>query len=259
MSKVNLSEIAKSIRIQTIKHQPEILTGLGITGMVTTTVMAVKATPKALDLIAEIKEDHEEDTDKRAYAKDIVLKVTPVYIPATVIGILSVSCLIGANSINLKRNAALATAYTLSETALKDYRGKVIETLGEKKDREVKDAIAKDKIEKNPVVDREVIITNNGETLCYDVLSGRYFKSDIEKLKRAVNDLNRKMLSDDYISLNEFYDEIGLSFTKIGESIGWNINRGYIELDFSSQLTPKGEPCLVIDYQVEPRYDYNRY
>lgn len=258
MSKVNLSTIAKNVHASTVKHQPEILTGIGIAGMLTTTVMAVTATPKALDLMAEIKENHEKDTDKKAYAKDIVLKVAPVYIPAAIIGILSASCLIGANSVNLKRNAALATAYTLSESALNDYRGKVIETLGEKKDRAVRDAIAKDKIEQNPVVDREVIITNNGETLCYDVLSGRYFKSDIEKLKRATNELNRKMLSDNYISLNEFYDEIGLNYTKIGENIGWNISRGYIELDFSSQLTAKGEPCLVIDYRVEPRYNYDR-
>lgn len=258
MSKINLSTLAKNIRTETIKHQPEILTTIGITGMFMTTIMAVSATPKALDIIAEIKEDHENDTDKKAYAKDVILKVVPVYIPAAIIGILSASCLIGANSVNIKRNAALATAYTLSESAFNDYRGKVIETLGEKKDRDVKDAIAKDKIEQNPVVDKEVIITNNGETLCYDVLSGRYFKSDIEKLRRATNELNRKMLSDNYISLNEFYDEIGLSYTKVGENIGWNISRGYIELDFSSQLTAKGEPCLVIDYRVEPRYGYDR-
>lgn len=258
MSKTNLSQIAKNIHTKTVRHQPEILTGIGIAGMVTTTVMAVKATPKALDLMAEIKEYHEEDTDKKALAKDVLLKVAPVYIPAVILGTLSVSCLIGANSVNLKRNAALATAYTLSESALKDYRGKVIETLGEKKDQAVRDAIAKDKVDQNPVVDKEVIITNNGETLCLDTLSGRYFKSDIEKLKRAENELNRQMLRDDYISLNEFYDEIGLSNTKIGETVGWGVNKGLLELKFSSTLTLDGKPVLVMDYDVAPYYDYDR-
>jgi hypothetical protein len=61
-----------------------------------------------------------------------------------------------------------------------------------------------------------------------------------------------------YISLNEFYYEIGLNPISIGDDIGWNIDRGYIELNFSSQLTDDGNPCLVIDYQVAPRYEYNR-
>ncbi|MDE8707678.1 DUF6353 family protein, partial [[Ruminococcus] torques] len=93
----------------------------------------------------------------------------------------------------VRRNAALATAYTLSESALNDYQEKVIEMFGEKKNEAVKDAIAKDKVEKNPVVTREVIITEKGNTLCYDAVSGRYFKGDIEKFKKAECELNRQM------------------------------------------------------------------
>ena len=70
---------------------------------------------------------------------------------------------------------------------------KVIEMFGEKKNEAVKDAIAKDKVEKNPVVTREVIITEKGNTLCYDAVSGRYFKGDIEKIKKAECELNRQM------------------------------------------------------------------
>ena len=254
MNKPNLSKIAKGIRMSISKHSPEILTGIGIAGMVTTTVMAVRATPKALILIEERKE--EIDVDKLTPI-ELIKTTWTCYIPAAITGGLSIICLIGASSVNTRRNAALATAYTLSESALKEYQGKVIETIGEKKEQSVRDAIAKDRIDKNPVSSREVIITEKGNTLCYDAVSGRYFKSDIDKLKKAEIELNRRMRDEMYISLNEFYYEIGLNPISIGDDLGWNIDHGYIELSFSSQLTDDGNPCLVIDYQVTPRYEYN--
>lgn len=249
-------EIAKSflsLKTAIKKHSPEILTGIGIAGMITTTVMAVRATPKALILIEERKE---EIGAEKLEAMDMVKTTWACYIPAAITGTLSVACLIGASSVNARRNAALATAYTLSESALKDYQGKVIEMFGEKKNEAVKDAVAKDKVEKNPVVTREVIITEKGNTLCYDAISGRYFKSDIEKIKKAECELNRQMLDDMYVSLNDFYYEIGLDSVKLGDELGWNVDSGYIDLSFSSQLASDGTPCLVIDYAVAPRYDY---
>nr|DAI74711.1 MAG TPA: hypothetical protein [Caudoviricetes sp.] len=249
-------EIAKSflsLKTAIKKHSPEILTGIGIAGMITTTVMAVRATPKALILIEERKE---EIGAEKLEAMDMVKTTWACYIPAAITGTLSVACLIGASSVNARRNAALATAYTLSESALKDYQGKVIEMFGEKKNEAVKDAVAKDKVEKNPVVTREVIITEKGNTLCYDAISGRYFKSDIEKIKKAECELNRQMLDDMYVSLNDFYYEIGLDSVKLGDELGWNVDNGYIDLSFSSQLASDGTPCLVIDYSVAPRYDY---
>lgn len=249
-------EITKSflsLKTAIKKHSPEILTGIGIAGMITTTVMAVRATPKALILIEERKE---EIGAEKLEAMDMVKTTWACYIPAAITGTLSVACLIGASSVNARRNAALATAYTLSESALKDYQGKVIEMFGEKKNEAVKDAVAKDKVEKNPVVTREVIITEKGNTLCYDAISGRYFKSDVEKIKKAECELNRQMLDDMYVSLNEFYYEIGLDSVKLGDELGWNVDSGYIDLSFSSQLASDGTPCLVIDYSVAPRYDY---
>lgn len=249
-------EITKSflsLKTAIKKHSPEILTGIGIAGMITTTVMAVRATPKALILIEERKE---EIGAEKLEAMDMVKTTWACYIPAAITGTLSVACLIGVSSVNARRNAALATAYTLSESALKDYQGKVIEMFGEKKNEAVKDAVAKDKVEKNPVVTREVIITEKGNTLCYDAISGRYFKSDIEKIKKAECELNRQMLDDMYVSLNDFYYEIGLDSVKLGDELGWNVDSGYIDLSFSSQLASDGTPCLVIDYSVAPRYDY---
>lgn len=250
-------ELAKSflsLKTAIKKHSPEILTGIGIAGMITTTVMAVRATPKALILIEERKE---EIGAEKLEAMDMVKTAWACYIPAAITGTLSVACLIGASSVNARRNAALATAYTLSESALKDYQGKVIEMFGEKKNEAVKDAIAKDKVEKNPVVTREVIITEKGNTLCYDAISGRYFKGDIDKIKKAECELNRQMRDEMYVSLNDFYYEVGLDNIKIGDELGWNIDNGYIDLSFSSQLASDGTPCLVIDYSIAPRYNFS--
>ena len=85
---------------------------------------------------------------------------------------------------------------------------------------------------------------------------GRYFKSDIDALKKIENELNRRMFSESYISLNDFYYEVGLDGVDAGEDLGWNIDKGYIDLDFSSQLSSDGQPCLVVSFNIPPKYEY---
>lgn len=246
--------IANSLKTSISKHGPALLTGVGIVGMIAAAVMAVRATPKALELI----EEHKAEADSAELSPLEKAKASwKCYIPAAATGAASIACLIGANSIHAKRSAAFAAAYALSESALKEYQDKVIETIGEKKEQTIRDAVAKERVEKNPVSSREVIITEKGNTLCYDVISGRYFRSDIDKLKRAENELNRQLRDDMRVSLNDFYYEIGLSDVKIGDDLGWNIDNGYIDLKFSSQLAADGTPCLVVDYKVAPQYNYD--
>lgn len=253
--KNNLSQVVKNVQLAMKKHSPEILTGIGIAGMITTTVMAVRATPKALTMIKEAELKKEEYT---LTPVETVKAAWTCYIPAAVMGVLSVTCLVGASSQNLRRNAALATAYTLSESAMKEYQEKVLEEVGEKKERVIREAVAKDDIKKDPLNSREVIITKTGgDTLCYDELFGRYFYSDIDKLKKIENELNRRMRDEGYISLNEFYYEIGLNGVKSGEDLGWNIDRGYIDIFYSAQLADdERTPCIVLKYRVEPRWDF---
>lgn len=239
------------------KHSPGILTGIGIVGLLATSVMAVDATPKAMELIREKKE---ELGVEKLTAAETVKATWKCYIPAAVTAATSVACIVGANSVNAKRQAALATACTLSETAMREYKDKVVETIGEKKEREVMDAIAKDKIEKNPVSKSEVILTNKGDTLCFDPWSSRYFKSDAEKLRKAVNDLNYQLINEGCVTLNDFYYDIGLDETRPGETLGWNINRGgQVQFRFSSQVAEDGTPCLVLEFINPPSYDYSQY
>lgn len=254
---MNLQTIARQTLRTIKKHSPGILTGIGIVGLLATSVMAVDATPKAMELIREKKE---ELGVEKLTAAETVKATWKCYIPAAVTAATSVACIVGANSVNAKRQAALATACTLSETAMREYKDKVVETIGEKKEREVMDAIAKDKIEKNPVSKSEVILTNKGDTLCFDPWSSRYFKSDAEKLRKAVNDLNYQLINEGCVTLNDFYYDIGLEETRPGETLGWNINRGgQVQFRFSSQVAEDGTPCLVLEFINPPSYDYSQY
>lgn len=269
-----MSKFIRGAKISISKHSPEILTGIGIAGMITTTFLAVRATPKALELIEEKKDELnnkqvEERLDKNGDLRDYkeitklkfpdLFKATwKCYIPAAVTSVVSIACLVGASSVHIKRNAVLATAYQLSETALTEYKEKVIETIGEKKEEVIRDKVNKDRIEKNPVSKNNVIITDKGNTLCYDHMSGRYFKSDIDKINKAVNVINNRILHDFYASLNDLYSELGLYTVSLGDKLGWNSDMGLIEVEFSSQLADDGTPCLVMDFNKAPKYDYDR-
>ena len=268
------NKFLKNVSQKVSKHSPEILTGLGIAGMITSTVLAVRATPKAIRLIEERKEElnkknfdeqldqdyslkNHKELDKLGF-KETVKTVWKCYVPSAVLTATSAACLIGASSVHIKRNAVLATAYQLSETAATEYRNKVIETIGAKKEEAIRDAVNKDRIENNPVSKNEVIITEKGNTLCYEHMSGRYFKSDIDKINKAINEINRRINQELYVSLNDLYDELGLEGTALGNELGWNSNSGLLEVHFSSHLASDGVPCLALDINIPPKYDYDR-
>lgn len=255
MIKADLSKFIKNSQIAITKHSPEILMVVGITGMIGMTGLAVGATPKALTLIEEAKK--EQKVNKLTPIETVKVAWKP-YIPAAVTGVFSVACLIGSNSVNAKRNVALATAYKLSETAFAEYKEKVVETVGEKKEKVIKDKVNKARIEKNPPKQNQIIVTGKGETLCFDTISGRYFYSDIEKLRKAENIVNKRMLDEMYISLSEFYNEIGLEPTSMSDYIGWDIQKGYIELYFSAQMTDDEKPCIAFEFNIPPVYDFSR-
>ncbi len=241
----------------TKKHSPEILTCVGITGLVSGTIMAIAATPKALLLVEQMKEEKNED---KLSALETVKATWKVYLPIAITEVVSAGCIVCAHSVTTRRSAALTTAYALSESALKEYQKKTKEIVGDKKEESIRDAIAKDRIEADPVTKTVVIDTGKGTTLCYDALFGRYFYSDIDAIKRAENEVNRYMMNEMYIPLNFLYQELNMPEVGGGDILGWGMMDGFINILFSTQISDDGRPCLVISYQNPPRYDYqNRY
>lgn len=251
---MKLSRIVQQTKKSVKKNSPVILTAVGITGMVTSTVLAVKATPLALNLISEAEFEKGEELTK----KEVIKATWKPYMPAVGTAVFSIACIIGANSIHMRRSAALATAYKLSQSALHEFKEKAVEVVGEKKVSEIKQKVNQDKVDKDPVSKTEVIITDKGKTLMYDTISGRYFESSIEEINKIVNELNRDMLSDMYISLNQFYSAIGLQHTKAGYDLGWQCDKGLIEVDFGATIADDGRPCITIDFPYPPHYGFDR-
>ena len=259
MNKEALTTVFKNIQNGLSKHSPEILTGIGIAGMITTTVLAVKATPKALQMIDDKKK--EEHVDKLTPMETVKTAWKP-YIPAVVTGTMSTACIIGASRVSLRRNAALATAYQLSSTALADYKEKVVETIGEKKEQGIREKVAQKKVDEKPVESSNIIITGNGQTLCHDPQFGQYFNSNIDAIKAAVTELNYRMIDQgqEYVSLNDFYDELGVERIEVGDELGWNVGRdGKIVVQTSAAICKNNQPCIVIHYNVAPKYDYFKF
>lgn len=247
------------------KRSPEILTGIGITGMITTTVLAVKATPKALKLLDNERKIRYPEVNGNGYDQngyisplDTVKIAWKPYIPAAVTCATSTACLIGASRVNMKRNAALATAYAISEKTLIKYKDKVIETIGERKEKEIREKISQDEVNNNPITTTQVILTPKGNTMFRDSISGRYFKSDMDKIKKAVIELNTEIHHQNYISLNEFYYMIGLEPISTGDYLGWNVDDSYIDIDYNACIA-EDEPCIVIDFKKAPKYDFDKF
>lgn len=265
MSKLNVAKLFKNTQHAMSKHSPEILLGVGIAGMITTIVLAVKATPKALELIEEEKKELGVPADEKLTPVETVKATWKCYVPAAVTGVAATACLIGGNSVNAKRNAALMAAYNISTNALAEYKEKVVETVGERKEQVIRDKVAEERLKKNPVNHSSVIVTDTGETRFYDSISKRRFTSDIEKVRRIVNDLNARMLSgDDYVSLNDFYYELGLERVDYANDLGWNVSKngrgGMIDINLDSAMVDTdGKPSIVLDYAVEPVRGFDRY
>lgn len=261
---MNVKYLIKQLGMILQKNSPYILTGLGCAGVVSTAVMTGRAAVKANNTIMGYEDLmamklSNEELEQRgtpnmyiATPKEKVKLTWKYFIPPVASCMVSVGCIIGAQSVNARRHAALASIYTLTESTLKDYQEKVIELVGEKKEQKIRDDIARKRLEDNPVSKNEVIITGKGEMLCYDTLSGRYFKSDIETLRRIQNDFNHEMMGSMWVSLNDLYYAMGLSTIKIGDELGWTVDE-LLDFQFKSKLTDTGEPCLVLDYNTTPK------
>jgi hypothetical protein len=257
---MQVMKIAKNLAGVISKNSPTILTGAAVVGLITSVALAIKATPLAIDLIEEEKQKRLEETPNGEEpvlltTVDVIKLTWRCYIPTVGMLLATGACIIGANSINQKRYSALAAAYAFTETAFGEYKSKVTETLGKNKEQKLRDEIDADRIKENPPSTNEVIFTGKGEILCYEPMTKRYFKSDHETLRRIMNDLNDELFRSGFVSLNDMFWAIGIPTIKHYDGIGWDpTTTGLIRYYISTHLSEDGQPCLVISFEVEPKF-----
>jgi hypothetical protein len=250
--------LAKQVGTFVMRNSPSILTGLGAGGVVATVVSAVSATPKAMDIIMDERSQREADAmttgmEIRPVTKIEIVKLTwKEFIPTAVLSVSTIFCIIGANSINLHRNAALAGLYGIADSTLKEYQQKVKDTYGEKKEAKLREEIAQDKVNRNPADEKQILFVGKGDTLCYDPLSARYFMGNIDKINRAINYFNSLLINEADMTLNEFYDEIGLPHCEIGDTLGWSVNNHLVDVTYTATIAKDNQPCIVLNFRYGP-------
>lgn len=244
------------------RKSPEIAVALGVAGFVGTVVLSVKATPKATKLMElEKKKKRNETGNRRAKltVRETIKTTWKCYVPAALLGCFSIGCVLSSATINAKRNAAIMAAYEMAKTTLREYKTVAVEELGVDKEKEIRQKVHQKMIDDDKVGTSASTIVLNGldEVLCMDVFSGKYFKSTQQDIDKAVNEFNRSLTYEMYGSLNDFYDLIpGIKRSKMGESLGWNLEDGLMELSYGTAMSDDGRPCLTVEYLRDPVSNY---
>ena len=230
-----MNKIEKMLR----KNAPDLLLAVGVCSLIGSTIMAVKSTPKANHILEEKK-----DSTKMEKLK----AVAPCYTSSALLACAGTASIICSRNITKNRFTAMATAYTVTSSTLRSFKKNLEEVVEPEKVKIIKSKVAKDNLKES----KNDIPVNDGDKkpLFFDSTSGRFFRSTINDIDRVVNELNKQMMNDMSIRLNDFYNEIGLDRIKIGEDLGWNIDKGLIEVRYDSTIADNDEPCIVLDYEL---------
>lgn len=232
------------------RHSSTILTVIGAGGVIGTSVLAVKATPKALELIREASE---EKGDKLTKMETIKIAWKP-YIPAMITGASTIACIFGANYLNSKNQASLMSAYALLDRSYKEYQNKVNELYGDDADRTVKEEIALSKIED--------AVPSDGKQLFFISQDPQFFESTMEDVLNAEKEFLKIIEERGYGCVNEYYELLGLPHVEFGWSLCWwageeNDPWNCRELEFMYYTAKKsdGTTCCIIDTNIPPTID----
>ncbi len=248
---LHIASIARGAREFATHNSPAILTGVAIAGVATTAILAVRATKPALIDIQHAESEREEPLTK----SEVVKLCWKYYIPAAGVGVVTIACVIGAQSVNTRRHAALISAYTLSEKSFTELQDKVEETFGKNKAERVKDDIAQDNVNATPPVKEQVVVvTASADHLFRDGFSGQYFRSTVDRVDKAVNKINYDLNNNAHASLNDFYGYLEIANSDMGDDLGWKSD---VMLEAQRSVVMAGdEPCIVITLSHPPVANY---
>lgn len=248
---INANDCARLIKA----NAPAILTASACVGTIATAILTAKSTTLAIEKIADYCEANLRSPEDLSWKEKFSVSYR-VYIPPAIAGVCTLVSIISANRIQYARGAAFALAYSGSEAAFRRYREAVADVVKPKDVQKITSHVAEKSLqEAGKPLSGTVLVASSGDVLCYDVFSGRYFRSDIETIRRVENNINGQLNAECYASLNEFYAGLGLPPIAAGELVGWSVPNS-LSVEFGSQLTEKGEPVLTIDFLVSPKENY---
>ena len=241
-----------------------LLTAGGVVGTVATAVLTGRAGFKAHEILQNMEMEPkvrlrnaeegggEEEVPATRFEK--IVAVGPHFIPPVIVGTATIASIIMSNRVSAQKAAALAAAYGLAERNLSEYKEKVTEKLTGPKKQALEEEISQDRVNRSDGYQNVVIV--EGEVLCFDEPTGRYFRSTMEKIKQAVNETNAEILNDrGWVNATAFYERLGMPATSWTDDMGWNTDE-LVELKFDTVTSPDGRPCISIDFQVLPKPDY---
>ncbi|MET0786530.1 MAG: DUF6353 family protein [Paenisporosarcina sp.] len=242
-----LSQIGGSVLRSIKANSPIILSVAAGIGTITTAFLVGKASYEAANVIREHEEHNAPAINPKQRLKDRTTLVWKLYIPSAVSTVSTVVCIVGANRVETKKTVAAHAALAFTERAYSEYRDKVVEEFGPRKDQAIRDKVVADQIINKPSPSQDVLVTGPGNVLCCEMFTMRYFACDMETLRRAQNDLNAKLLKHDYATFDDFYYMIGLQQTSTSGQLGWTSDK-LMELEFSTTLSDDGRPCITFTY-----------
>jgi len=243
---MNFIGLTKVVERAITKNSPAILTGLGIAGVLTTAYFTGRASYAAAAVIESEEYQNGQAEDPKQRLKERVQLTWRLYIPAGISGAVTVGCLVAGSRISNKRTTAAYSLVALTETAFGEYKDKVVEKIGDKKEKDIRDEIAQDRVNKNPP-GQQVIISGSGTVICCELHTGRYFNSDVETIRKAENAINAKILRETEATLDDFYYLVGLEPTSYSSHSGWDTGR-LLELSWSAVISPDEKPCMAFEY-----------
>lgn len=246
---MGIADLAKATQQFISNNSPSILTGIGVAGVATTAYLAAKAGYKSAHEIIE----HETYRGATLSPKEKIQRTWKNFIPAAGVGVTSALAIVGSQRISSRRTATLASLYSLTDRAFTEYRERAVDVLGKRKAVQVQDEIAESRVKTDlkDLDESKILFTGGGETLCYDMYTGRVFYGDIEKIRKAQNDFNAGIITNMYASLNDWYHLIGLPQIDIGETVGFTTDN-MMETSFTAILL-EGKAILAMHYNNRPK------
>jgi hypothetical protein len=252
---LNVNLLVKNGLNAMTNNAPAILTAFGAVGVVGTAILTGKASFQAVQRIqdAQFQRNLEEGVNTPLTKTEKVQLVWPLYIAATTSGVLSCGAIVMSHRISSKRAAMLAAAYALNEKRIEEYQDKVKEKFGVKKEKETRDELAQDRVNRDVEHGTYVFDPEEGKVFIKDEYTGRYFKGKREDIDRAVNEINREILNSvgGHATLSAFYDVIDLEHVSTSDYFGWNTNE-MCEIDWTTCTTPDGKHAVHVFEFVNP-------